>query len=742
MLHRRHLASFTFSSLALFLGAGLAGCGDDPPPPNTTGSSSSSGTGGQGGTGGMGGTGGTGGIGGGMGGTGGTGGAGGMECVPETEVCGDNIDNDCDDETDEGCCDPGSTQGCYTGPDGTLGVGTCMAGIQTCNPDGLGYGPCVGEVLPGTQTCGMTDEDCNGVLGDGAGCACTPGTTGPCYTGPNGTQNVGICKGGTATCAPDGLSYGPCMGQILPQAETCNAQDDDCDSFPDDGANCVCMPNSSKACYTGPMGTAGVGLCKMGTETCAPDGSGYGACMNQVLPTPENCATAGDDDCNGQAPQCSGVTSWVRYFGNNQSQVVVAAATDAQGNGVVIGRFTGAITLPSPIGTLTSAGSTDIFVVKYNSMGTVVWAKKFGDASEQLPSSVAIDSAGDVLIAGEFLGTVNFGDMPDTALTSNMGTRDIFVAKLSAATGDRVWSQAFANAYTQEEASVAVDAADNVYVSGTFSSNLTIGTNVLMPSAGGGLEVFVAKLDKMGQPIWSKAITGLGTQYAYDLAVSPAGDIALAGAFQSAIDFGGGKTLTSAGDYDLFVAKLDTMGNAVFAIGAGDATLQRANAVAIDSAGNLLVTGEFNGSMDLGAGAVTSGGAEDVFLAKYSPSGFHMWSKAMGGMSAQRGKDVAVDVFNNVIVTGQFWATTDFGKGMITSNGAHDVFVAKYNPTGQAAWTLKFGTGTTESGETVATDGTASVWVAGSYQGPTNFGNAMLTPNAGSDDAFIVKLAQ
>ncbi|MDC3954665.1 MopE-related protein [Polyangium jinanense] len=744
MLHRRHLASFTFSSLALIVGAGLAGCSDDPAPGTTStgSSSSSSGAGGQGGggTGGVGGEGGTGGMGGVGGGMGGTGGVGGIVCEPVDEVCGDNIDNNCDGQTDEGCCTPGSTQACYTGPDGTMGVGACKAGVQTCSPDGLSYGPCVGEVVPGVQTCGLTDEDCNGVVGDGAGCLCTPGNTMPCYTGPAGTKNVGICKEGTATCAPDGLSYGACAGQVLPQAEACNAADDDCDSFVDDGASCACAPNSTKACYTGPMGTSGVGLCKSGVETCAPDGSGYGPCTGEVLPTPENCATTGDDDCNGQAPACTGDTTWVRTFGNNQNQIGLAVATDAQGNGVFVGRFSGAITLPAPIGTLTATGNDNLFVIKYNSTGTVVWAKKYGDAAGQDVTSVAIDSAGDVLIAGEFLGTINFGG---TALTSNNGSRDIFVAKLAAATGDHVWSQAIANAYTQEEASVAVDAADNVYVSGTFSSNLTIGANVISPIAGGGLEVFVAKLNKSGTPLWAKAITGPGTQYAYDLAVSPAGDIALAGAFQTSIDFGGGKTLTSAGGYDIFVAKLDTMGNPIFVLGAGDGELQRANAVALDSAGNVLVTGEYNGSMDLGNGTVTSGGSEDVFIAKYSPSGFHMWSKAMGGVSTQRGKDIAVDPFNNVIVTGQFWASTDFGKGNVSSNGEHDIFVAKYNPAGTAAWTKKFGGGLSESGETVAADGNAAVWLGGSYRS-TNvlFGDGNFTVNNGQEDVVLIKMAQ
>ncbi len=129
MLRRSKLASFAVCSLSSFLVANAVGCGDDPTPILTTSSSTgSSGTAGAGGVGGMaeggaagmgGNTGGSGGI----GGSGGSGGTGGTMCMPVTEICGDNLDNDCDGTIDNGCCVNGTTQSCYSGPPMTKGVG-------------------------------------------------------------------------------------------------------------------------------------------------------------------------------------------------------------------------------------------------------------------------------------------------------------------------------------------------------------------------------------------------------------------------------------------------------------------------------------------------------------------------------------------------------------------------------------------------------------------------------------------
>lgn len=218
--------------------------------------------------------------------------------TPIVESCGDSIDNDCDGITDDNCvCSPGSTTLCYDGPAGTDGVGICQAGTRTCDATGTGYGACVGEVTPITEICGDgLDNDCDGAVEDG--CVCSPFSISACYTGPTGTEGVGICQAGSQTCNAIGSAYGPCVGDITPVVETCGDNlDNDCDGLSDDG--CVCTPFTVAACYTGPAGTAGVGICQAGVQTCNASGSGYEACVGDITPVFETCGDSLDNDCDG-----------------------------------------------------------------------------------------------------------------------------------------------------------------------------------------------------------------------------------------------------------------------------------------------------------------------------------------------------------------------------------------------------------------------------------------------------------
>ena len=154
---------------------------------------------------------------------------------------------------------------------------------------------------------GGTGGDTGGTGGDtggtGGGPACTPGSAKPCYTGPAGTENIGLCAAGTATCNADGAAWGPCTGEITPAPESCvTAGDDDCDGKVNEG--CACAPGATKACYSGPAGTVGVGVCKAGVQTCNADGSAYGPCAGEVLPGVEDCKTAADENCDGKTPPC------------------------------------------------------------------------------------------------------------------------------------------------------------------------------------------------------------------------------------------------------------------------------------------------------------------------------------------------------------------------------------------------------------------------------------------------------
>jgi hypothetical protein len=195
------------------------------------------------------------------------------ESLPSAEVC-DGLDNDCNGSVDDGI----SAKSCYTGPAGTQGVGPCKGGSHTCSNGA--WGNCTGQVVPAAELCDNVDNDCNGKIDDLA-----PQT---CYTGPSGTLGVGICKAGTKTCS--GGAWGSCVGQVLPATEICDTLDNNCNGTVNDGV-------AAQSCYTGPSGTAGVGICKAGTQVCTA--SGWGACTGQTLPGTETCDNA-DNNCNGK----------------------------------------------------------------------------------------------------------------------------------------------------------------------------------------------------------------------------------------------------------------------------------------------------------------------------------------------------------------------------------------------------------------------------------------------------------
>jgi uncharacterized protein (AIM24 family) len=498
------------------------------------------------------------------------------------------------------------------------------------------------------------------------------------------------------------------------------------------GSGGGCAPGSMAPCYSGPAGTENKGICQAGIRTCSADGVSFGACAGEVLPKPENCATPTDDDCDGLAPACQGELLWSKRFGDVNEQVLYGVATDGAGNVIVAGNFGGTVDFGG--GFLTSAGTNDIFVVKMDANGNHLWSKRFGDLNQQNARSVAVDAMGSVLVTGIFAGALDFGGGP---LVSE-GGNDIFVAKLDA-NGGHLWSRSFGGPLNQDAWDIATDSAGNVVLTGGFGGTVSFGGG-LLTSAGSG-DVFVAKLDSNGGHVWSESFGDAGLQTGRSIGVDPAGNVLVAGGFAGTVNFGGG-LLTSAGSGDVFVAKLDGNGGHLWSKGFGDTAQQDASGLAVDVAGNVLITGEFDGTVDFGGKPLSSAGGFDLFVVKLDENGKHIWSERFGDIDDQGGApSVAVDTSGNVFAAGTFHGAINFGGGPLASAGQEDAYLAKLDGNGKHLWSKRFGdVSDSQVATCLAVDGPGNVIVAGYFSGTVDFGAGPVI-SAGGNDAFVAKFS-
>jgi hypothetical protein len=354
---------------------------------------------------------------------------------------------------------------------------------------------------------------------------------------------------------------------------------------------------------------------------------------------------------------------------------------------------------------------------------------------------VAVDSGGNVVVVGQYQGTVDFGAGLVTSYTNPTGppTVDAYVAKYSSS-GSPVWSRSIGGNAADTASAVTTDSSRNVIMTGYQASSSADYGGGMLPSRGGN-DIFVAKYDSTGGYLWAKTIGGTGVDMGTGVAVDAAGNVFVTGHFDvssGGVDFGGGP-LTSAGSRDVFLVKYSSAGAHLWSKRIGGTSGETGGAVGVDSGGNVIVAGNFQGTIDCGGGNLTSAGLGDLFVAKYSATGQHLWSKRFGGTGNDNVRGVAVDAAGDAVLTGDFTGTINFGGANLTSAGLEDIFLAKLlGASGGHSWSKRFGsTSRTDMGYGVAVDGSNNVAITGFFAYGADFGGGMLV--AQDTDIFVAK---
>lgn len=362
------------------------------------------------------------------------------------------------------------------------------------------------------------------------------------------------------------------------------------------------------------------------------------------------------------------------------------------------------------------------------------WVQQIGGESIEEARSMTVDTFGNIYITGQFYGTTDFDPGPGEINLTCAGAIDIFVEKLDA-NGNFLWVKQMGGSGFDNGLSVTLDASGNVYTTGNFQGIVDFdpGVGEVNLISAGSYDIFVQKLDANGDFIWAKQMGGPNFDRGHSIATDASSNVYITGMFSEIADFDPGKgiaNLTSAGDYDIFVEKLDTNGNFLWAKQIGGNEWDQGNSIAIDASQNIYITGSFNG----------------VFVLKLDSYGDLLWTKQMKGTGSATGQSIAVDHSGNVNIIGYFYETTDFdpgeGTANLTSTGNADIFVQKLDNDGNFLWAKQMG-GAVFFGYSIAVDTSGNVFTLGNFEGTSDFdpgiGVANLT-SAGSYDVFVQKL--
>jgi hypothetical protein len=422
---------------------------------------------------------------------------------------------------------------------------------------------------------------------------------------------------------------------------------------------------------------------------------------------------------------------WAKRIGSTTgTQSVRSSTTDAAGNIYLTGLFTGTVDFDPGAATfnlISSAGSQEVFICKLSAAGAFIWAKSFSGSSPDWPLDIAVDATGNVYTVGLFQGTVDFDPGAAVSNITTFGGTDGFLCKLSNL-GNLVWVRRFGSTGVDRCQSVAIDAANNIYISGYHGATFDADPSPSVFNIGGSGS-YLIKLSSLGNFIWARQPGGSDPR----IAVDGANNIYIAGEFSGTVDFDpiGTFNLTSAGNNDVFVSKLTAAGAFVWAKRMGGIGNDMSEDIAVDAAGNAHTIGLFDDVCDFDPGtgvfnitSIAGGMGADMFVSKLNSSGNFAWAKSVLSPNGVYASSIDLDATGNVYMTGNFNGTVDFNTGAGVNNlvaSTSEGYLLKLSPVGNYVWAYDIGATTAVNGLSITIDAIGGIIASGAFTGTGDF---------------------
>ncbi|ESU29081.1 hypothetical protein FLJC2902T_11180 [Flavobacterium limnosediminis JC2902] len=414
-----------------------------------------------------------------------------------------------------------------------------------------------------------------------------------------------------------------------------------------------------------------------------------------------------------------------------------------------------------------SGTSSAYFVAKYNPEGDFLWVKALSGTSTQNLINMTVNASGQIILIGDFFGTVDFDPSPATANLTALSTDnfDGYIAKYDT-NGNYLWAKSMGGTDASVSTSaVAVGLNGQIHAIGFFSGTVNFNPSGARDTiaAISVVNFFITKYDTNGNYLWTKAINGADELYKFDfqnISINPGGQIYIAGNFQETVDFDPSTTtanLTALGSRDFFIAKYNPNGDYLWAKSIGGTDNEYLSAIKLDVGGNINITGNFGNIADFDPSPasqnLTSVGNMDVFIAKYNSEGTFLNAGIIGGYptgnSSENENKVTLDSTGAIYAAGTFSQKIDFDPSpqiatLTSENDGNDIFIAKYTPTGSYLWvkSIKGINSETMSLSSTTTDANGNLYIAGYFFGTVDFdpsNNTAPLTSVGFGDLFIAK---
>lgn len=448
---------------------------------------------------------------------------------------------------------------------------------------------------------------------------------------------------------------------------------------------------------------------------------------------------------------------WATGIGGGDEEWGWAITVDEIGNVYTTGSFTGSVDFDPGIGTeiLSADHTSDIFVLKQDPTGALVWAKQMEGAGRG--NSIVVDDNGNVYVTGFFSDTTDFDSGPGNYDLISVGDDDIFVQKLSSA-GDLIWVKQMGGTSGDIGWSIDVDNDGNVYTTGEFRNSVDFdpGAGVLTLIANGIRNVYLQKLNANGNLVWVSQIGSTGSNSGWDLTLDSFANVYSTGFFKGTTDFdpGTGTTnLTANGVNDVYVQKVDSSGNFLWARNMGGPLADNGAAITVGGDGNVYTTGAFTDTADFdpGAGVHLLYGIDafNIFVQKMDPLGNFIWAVGMQGENSivgSYGRSIAVDNSNSVFISGEYRGTVDFDPGtgveQLTAGAWSNGYVQKLDSMGNLVWVHSIGGASNDWIQSICIDDFGAIYGTGTFLSTTDFDPGVNTQNLtsnGSSDVCVFK---